>query len=179
MIKIRKVAKRISRPIIRLFVVWIVVVLTIQVLAPSPTVNQMPENCPENSGNCVRVDYNGSSYRYNNLEPPIISASTSEINEVISGWFSDEGGKILFSSMDENSGSNFLHIKESTDFFFFPDDVYVNSRCLEDSNLSVVILQSQSRLGNGDLGINFERLSELISYLNNYSWSGNDCNLDN
>ena len=118
MIKIRKVAKRISRPIIRLFVVWLVVVLSIQLLAPSPTVNQMPENCPENSGNCVRVDYDGSSYRYNNLEPPVINASTLEINEVISNWFSDEGGKILFSSMDENSGSYFLHIKESTDFFF-------------------------------------------------------------
>ena len=66
-------------------------------------------------------------------------------------------------------------VREGIDFFFFPDDVYVNSRCLEDSNLSVVILQSQSRLGNGDIGINFERLSELISYLNNYSWSGNNC----
>ena len=105
----------------------------------------------------------------------MINASTLEINEVISNWFSDEGGKILFSSMDENSGSHFIHFKEYTDFFFFPDDVYVNSRCLEDSNLSVVILQSQSRLGNGDIGINFERLSELISYLNNYSWSGNNC----
>ena len=97
MIKIRKVAKRISRPIIRLFVVWLVVVLSIQLLAPSPTVSQMPENCPENSGNCVRVDFDGSSYRYNNLEPPVINASTLEINEVISNWFSDEGGKISVS----------------------------------------------------------------------------------
>ena len=63
----------------------------------------------------------------------------------------------------------------NTDFFFFPDDIYVNSSCLENSNQSVVTLQSQSRLGNGDLGVNFERLSELISYLNNYSWSGNSC----
>tara|TARA_B100000945_G_C20421230_1_gene618128 strand:+ start:874 stop:1416 length:543 start_codon:yes stop_codon:yes gene_type:complete len=180
MIKIRKILrKRVKIIFLRLFALWVVVVLSIQVVAPNPIVKEMPENCPENSRNCVRVDYDGSSYRYNNLEPPVISASTSEINQVITTWFSDSRGKILFSSVDENNRSHFLHIKEYTDFFFFPDDIYVNSSCLENSNQSVVTLQSQSRLGNGDLGVNFERLSELISYLNNYSWSGNDCNFDN
>ena len=177
MTKFRKVVRKVSRPFLRLFVLWGVAVLTIQIIAPSPFVEIMPENCPENSGNCVRVAYDGTSYRYNNLEPPVISASISEVNDVISSWFSNErGSKILFNSINENSGSHFLHIKENTAFFFFPDDVFVNSSCLENSNLTVVTLQSQSRLGNGDLGVNFERLSELITYLQKFPWTGTNCN---
>ena len=180
MTKFRKVIIKSSKPILRIFILWGVIVLTIQLIAPNPLVELMPENCPENSGNCVRVAYDGTSYRYNNLDPPLISASISEVSDVISNWFSNErGSKILFSNFDEDSNANFLHVKENTDFFFFPDDIFVKSNCLEDSNLTVVTLQSQSRLGNGDLGVNFERLSELITFLDNYSWSGKNCSFDN
>lgn len=178
--KPRRIIKQISQPILRLFIIWGIIVLTIQIIAPSPIITVMPANCPENSGNCVRVAYDGSSYRYNNLDPPVIQASILEVNSVISDWFSNErGSKILHSSLDSNSSSYFLHIKENTKFFYFPDDVFVKSNCLGDSNSTVVTLQSQSRLGNGDMGVNFERISELIVYLEQYSWSGNNCNFDN
>ena len=53
---------------------------------------------------------------------------------------------------------------------------YVNIwKWTDDGKNTVVILQSQSRLGKGDLGVNFERLSEIILYLENYSWSGDNC----
>ena len=53
-------------------------------------------------------------------------------------------------------------------FLYFPDDIYVNSGCGIDSNLTVVILQSQSRLGSGDIGVNFNRMVDLIIYLDQY-----------
>ena len=171
MVGMRIVKNRITKIILRVFALWIIAVFLIQIAAPNPIVEEMPENCPANSGNCVRVDFVGTSYRYNNLESPVISAPVSEVNEVISNWFSNEkDGKILFSEYDENSKTHFLHIKDSTEFLFFPDDIFVNTGCLEDNNLTTVTLQSQSRLGMGDLGVNYDRLSELISYLNQYSW---------
>lgn len=177
---IRKVGKRISRSFLVFSAIWIVAIVMIQIAAPNPIVEKMPETCPENSGNCVRVDFVGTSYRYNNLESPVISASVSEVNEVISNWFSNEkDGKILFSKYNENEKSYFSHIKDSTEFLFFPDDIFVTAGCLEGSNLTAVTLQSQSRLGKGDLGVNFERLSELILYLDQYSWSGTNCDSDN
>ncbi len=180
MVKIKSVKKRITNMILRAFALWVVVVFLIQVAAPNPVIESMPENCPMNSGNCVRVATDDTSYRYNYLESPELLASSLEVREVISKWFSEErGGKILSSQYDENTEKYFLHIKDNTDYLFFPDDVFVNTGCLEDSNLTVVILQSQSRLGIGDLGVNFERLSELISYLDQYSWSGNNCYSDN
>ncbi|RAH14753.1 MAG: hypothetical protein CMB56_004735 [Methanobacteriota archaeon] len=180
MSKSRKIVKNISKPLIRLFIMWGMVVLTIQIIAPSPSVYVMPANCPEKSGNCVRIAYDGSSYRYNNLDPPVIQASISEVNSVISDWFSDDRrGKILHTVTDAKSNTSFLHIKENTKFFYFPDDIYVKTNCLEFSNSTVVTLQSQSRLGNGDMGVNFERLSELINFLENYSWSGDNCHFNN
>jgi len=180
MVGIKFVKKRITKIILRVFALWVVAVFLIQIAAPNPVVESMPDNCTINSGNCVRVDALGTSYRHNNLESPMISASVSEVEEVISNWFSNEkSGKVLFSEYDENTEKHFLHIKDNTEYLFFPDDIFVNMGCLEDSNVTVVTLQSQSRLGMGDLGVNFERLSELISYLDAYSWSGNNCHSNN
>ena len=180
MVKFRKVTKRIRKPILRLISLWVVTVFLIQVIAPNPLVESMPENCPMGSGNCVRVATDTTSYRHNYLESPELTASSLEVREVISKWFSKEkGGKILISDYDENSKEYFLHIKVHTDFLFFPDDIFIESSCALNSNLTVVTLQSQSRLGRGDLGVNFDRLSDFIVYLDQYSWSGHDCHSDN
>jgi len=180
MVRFRKIKKRISKPLIRLIVLWAVTVFLIQIAAPNPLVESMPESCSSNSGNCVRVALDGTSYRHNYLEPPEISASISEVSEVISNWFSEEkSGKTLMNNYDENTDTDFLHIKDNTEFLFFPDDVFVHSSCSLKNNLTVVTLQSQSRLGMGDLGVNFDRLSELILFLDQYSWSGNTCRDNN
>ena len=179
MVKFKQVKKYVVKPALKIFSLWVVAVFLIQITAPNPLIESMPENCPLNSGNCVRVAVDGTSYRYNSLESPEISASSLEVREVISEWFSEEGGKILISKYDQNTETYFLHVKDNTDFLFFPDDIFIHSVCATDSNLTVVTLQSQSRLGRGDLGVNFERLSDLILYLDQYSWSERSCNYDN
>ena len=180
MVGMKFIKKRITKIALRAFALWVVTIFLIQIAAPNPVVEVMPENCPLNSGNCVRVDSVGTSYRYNNLEAPQIQASSLEVKEVISNWLINEkGAKILFSEFDENQNNYFLHFKDNSEFLFFPDDIYVTTACLEGSNLTDVTLQSQSRLGMGDLGVNFERFSELISYLDEYSWASQSCHIDN
>jgi len=180
MVGMKFIKKRITKIAVRAFALWVVTIFLIQIAAPNPLVEVMPENCPLNSGNCVRVDSVGTSYRHNNLEAPQIQASSFEIKEVISNWLINEkDAKILFNSFDETQNNYFLHFKDNSDFLFFPDDIYVKTGCLEGTNLTEVTLQSQSRLGMGDLGVNFERFSELISYLDQYSWTSQSCHIDN
>ncbi len=176
MAKFKKVGKRIGINLSMAFALWVVIVFIIQLISPNPLIYTMPENCTLNSGNCVRVDDNGTSYRNNYLITPIINGSSLEVIDVISELIINErGGKILFYNEDTNNHTYFLHAKDLTQFFFFPDDLFIQSKCTDDGKNTVVILQSQSRLGKGDLGVNFERLSEIILYLENYSWSGDNC----
>jgi uncharacterized protein (DUF1499 family) len=69
----------------------------------------------------------------------------------------------------------FFHGQDNTEFWFFPDDIFAHTECESDGNRTLVTLQSQSRLGVGDLGENHARLSSLIAFLNGYDWSGKNC----
>ena len=156
-------------------VIWILLILAIQIISPNPTIDSMPDNCPENSMNCVRVSNDGTSFRAGELEPPMMNATTQEVDQVIKTWLIDHRGGEILESQSEN-GEYFMHGKDKTNFLYFTDDVLTFSSCEENENRTIVTIQSQSRLGVGDLGVNHERISSLISYLNSHQWSGNSCN---
>ena len=158
------------------FAIWAVLVMLIQILAPSPNIESMPTSCPEESLNCVRVAADGTSFRADGLEPPLVEATIGEARRVVWTWLEDEqGGKHLLSNSEQMGAVLFFHGQDNTDFWFFPDDIFALTECESDGNRTLVTLQSQSRLGVGDLGENHARLSSLITYLNGYEWSGNSC----
>ena len=162
---------------INAFVIWVAIVLIIQIAAPNPEVDEMPTSCPEGSQNCVRVAHDATSFRSNGLEAPMIAAPVKEVHDAIMLWLNEEGGKSLKSFDDGESKTIFFHGVDRTDFWFFPDDLYVQIVCDEQGVNSEVTLQSISRLGIGDMGVNHNRLSDLITYLDSNDWSGEMCEI--
>ena len=164
----------IKKTIMVILIAYAVTISSIQLIAPSKETTQMPERCPENSANCARVAHDGTNYRIENIEPLTLNASSTEVQIEIEKWLEEQlSGGVLYSNNDENN-LTFIHGVTRTVFLFFPDDLYAEISCnLNDK--SVVTLQSQSRLGMGDLGKNPERLNELTNYLNKIKWSGNSC----
>lgn len=158
------------------FAIWVVLVVLIQISAPAPNVENMPTSCPEGSENCVRVAADDTSYRADGLEPPLVEGTIDEARRVLWTWLEDEkGGKHLSSNTEQMGEVLFFHGQDNTEFWFFPDDIFAHTECESDGNRTLVTLQSQSRLGVGDLGENHARLSSLIAFLNGYDWSGKNC----
>ena len=59
MVGIKFVKKRITKIILRVFALWVVAVFLIQIAAPNPVVESMPDNCTINSGYREVKDANG------------------------------------------------------------------------------------------------------------------------
>ena len=155
------------------FAFWIALVLLIQLAAPNPEAFTMPSDCPEDSLNCVRVAHDESSFRPDGLQALVIEAGPEEISIEIETWLLEErGGRVIHSEL--NQTNYFLHGVDRTNFLFFPDDLYAQISCSADEH-SLLTLQSESRLGVGDLGVNHERLSALLNHLENVDWSGVTC----
>ncbi len=155
---------------------WLVLVLLIQLAAPNNVQETMPLECPIDSQNCVRIAADGASFRADGLQSPVVNGSIWEARDVIQTWLVDgRGGTSLYSSSETSSLGAYMHGVDRTNFLFFPDDLYVLSECADDGHSTKITLQSKSRLGVSDLGVNHDRLSELVSYLESYQWSGADC----
>ena len=56
------------------------------------------------------------------------------------------------------------HIVDRTLFMQFPDDVIYSNEC------GIVELFSKSRLGRSDLGVNAERLDDIVEFLMDYEF---------
>ena len=167
---------RIIRWPVYTFAIWAVLVMLIQISAPAPNVESMPTSCPEGSLNCVRVAADGTSFRADGLQPPLVEGTIGEARRVIWLWLEEEqGGKHLRSNSEQMGAVLFFHGQDNTQFWFFPDDIFALTECESGGNRTLVTLQSQSRLGVGDIGENHARLSSLITYLNDYQWSGKSC----
>lgn len=158
------------------FATWVVLVLLIQLAAPNPEVLTMPSECPLDSLNCVRVADDDTSYRSDGLQTPILSAQLDEVWRQTMTWLGMEfGSEVLSSEQGTQAGTNWIHAVDRTQFWLFPDDVFVEIGCSEDGALAIITLQSQSRLGIGDLGENHDRLQALITQFESNEWSGERC----
>eukprot|EP00003_Mantamonas_plastica_P020765 TRINITY_DN3347_c0_g1_i3.p1 TRINITY_DN3347_c0_g1~~TRINITY_DN3347_c0_g1_i3.p1 ORF type:complete len:114 (+),score=34.93 TRINITY_DN3347_c0_g1_i3:320-661(+) len=76
-----------------------------------------------------------------------------------------------FQMQIQQEKKGFLHARVTTLIMGYPDDVYVGVECV--NGQAVVQLQSQSRLGQSDAGVNTRRLSGLLTDLENKFKSGN------
>ncbi|MCS5535341.1 MAG: hypothetical protein NZ802_05760, partial [Candidatus Poseidoniales archaeon] len=77
---------RIIRWPVYVFAIWAVLVMLIQISAPAPNVESMPTSCPEGSLNCVRVAADGTSFRADGLQPPLVEGTIGEARQVIWLW---------------------------------------------------------------------------------------------
>lgn len=160
---------------VRLVSAWVLLILLIQIAAPSTVIERMPLECPADSQNCVRLAHDGSSFRNQGLTAPSFAATPEEVRNAVSGWLvNHQGGSDLLEIANQNPQGSLLHGEDRTKLLFYPDDLYVLASC-EANGLTDLTLQSQSRLGVGDLGANHDRLVALLKYLSSYVWSQNSC----
>ena len=117
--------------------------ILIQLLSLSTSLDEMPESCPPDSINC--------DHRILDLE-----VGDEALDKAMKEWQSS----LIFTSSFEQG-----HIVDRTLFMQFPDDIFY-----ENSDQGV-ILHSQSRLGKSDLGVNAARMDSLEEFLLANEWS--------
>ena len=102
----------------------------------------MPEDCPENSRNCERIQI-------------MLDVSDKELHKAMEDWVDT---RIFTASFSEG------HIVDRTLFMQFPDDLTYENKC------GLIEVQSESRIGGSDFGVNADRLDNLEKFLKSYDF---------
>ena len=121
---------------------YIVGLVVMNVLSVPLATETMPEGCPENSRNCDHRQI-------------MIDVSDEELHKAMEEWVGTRGFSATFSEG---------HIVDRTLLMQFPDDVTYENKC------GYVEVNSQSRLGGADFGVNADRLDDLESFLKSYDF---------
>ena len=121
---------------------YIVGLVVMNVLSVPLATETMPEACPENSGNCDHRQI-------------MIDVSDEELHKAMEEWVDTRAFTASFSEW---------HIVDRTLLMQFPDDVTYENRC------GYIEVNSQSRLGGSDFGVNSDRLDDLESFLKSYDF---------
>ena len=102
----------------------------------------MPEDCSENSRNCERMQI-------------MLDVSDEELHKAMEDWVDT---RIFTASFSEG------HIVDRTLFMQFPDDLTYENKC------GLIEVQSESRIGGSDFGVNADRLDNLEKFLKSYDF---------
>ena len=121
---------------------YIVALVVMNVLSVPLATETMPESCPENSGNCDHRQI-------------MLDVSDEELHKAMEEWV---GTRAFTASFSE------WHIVDRTLLMQFPDDVTYENKC------GYIEVNSQSRLGGSDFGVNADRLDDLESFLKSYDF---------
>jgi len=153
--------KKVTVMVLLLCSPWLLCQAWIAVGAPDEAFTTMPV-CSNDSGNCAHLG-GDAMYRMDGEYTLIINQSSDVIWDKIVQYIDDSGSDILFEETDE-SGDYYTHFVERTSFWRFPDDISVSLTSIDGLSTEIE-LHSQSRLGQGDLGVNPERLENLYAAL--------------
>ena len=121
---------------------YIVGLVVMNVLSVPLATETMTEACPENSRNCDHRQI-------------MIDVSDEELHKAMEEWVDTRAFTATFSEW---------HIVDRTLLMQFPDDVTYENKC------GYVEVNSQSRLGGADFGVNADRLDDLESFLKSYDF---------
>jgi|TARA_B110000881_G_C18299550_1_gene376302 uncharacterized protein (DUF1499 family) len=153
--------KKVTVMVLLLCSPWLLCQAWIAVGAPDEAFTTMPV-CSNDSGNCAHLG-GDAMYRMDGEYTLIINQSSDVVWDKIVQYIDDSGSDILFEETDE-SGDYYTHFVERTSFWRFPDDISVSLTSIDGLSTEIE-LHSQSRLGQGDLGVNPERLENLYAAL--------------
>jgi len=138
-----------------LFFVWLFVV--IHLTSPDPNWTAFPTECGAgHEQNCARIA--NTNFRID-ASPPIFNSTSLAAIQLARTWTDDQPRtSILYAS------PNFFHARFVSSFWGFADDLAVTVIC--NNTQAILYLQSQSRIGKGDINANVNRLQSLVDYLN-------------
>ena len=129
--------------------------------APDVPFATMP-SCESNSQNCAHLG-GGDTFR---MDTDLDTTNNVELNtslDALTDWVVENDLRILVEESVDGE-EYYIHAVAITPFWRFPDDVVVQLRQLSTGGTEFE-LHSQSRLGQGDLGVNPDRLLELHAIL--------------
>eukprot|EP00808_Paulinella_micropora_P007541 g71657.t1 len=131
---------------------FILILVVIPWASPDPNITTFPDNCPiEKEHNCALVGTKGN-YRVSKEYFPASFPALEDAQAKTRKWINKQYG---VSVLVDNS--EFLHARVLSKIMGYPDDVmfefFYNS-----STSWLVYMQSQSRLGRGDIGENPARI---------------------
>jgi len=152
--------------ILRPGVLWLTLIIIIQIAggAAAPDSDAFPSSCPEDAQNCYRIA--NEPYATNQTEV-WFNASAYDLREAAGEWVDDQSLAIV--TFDDDIE---FHAVFRTKFLLFPDDLFLRTGCTDQG--AYIQIHSESRLGVSDLGVNEERVEELISYLQNQQFEPMD-----
>jgi uncharacterized protein (DUF1499 family) len=138
---------------------WLLCQAWILVSAGDEPFETMP-TCESTSMNCAHLG-GDEDFRMDSLTL-VIEAPLDEVQTSLEAYIEDQNGDVL--STDSTATSHYVHFVERTSFWRFPDDVVVGLTAVDEGTTQIE-LHSQSRLGQGDLGVNPQRLEGLHAAL--------------
>ncbi len=137
--------------------IWIACLFTIHILGSftAPESSEIPSECPEQSNNCERLML-------------AVNASPEALHTAAMEWISEQPRTSIQFEDDTSS-----HTVFDSRWFMFPDDFFVETGCTE--NGTWIQIHSESRLGWGDMGVNQERIDQLIEHLTETEFDASEC----
>ena len=138
---------------------WLLCQVWILTSAGDEPFDEMP-TCESTSMNCAHLGGN-ADFRMEELSLTV-NASIEEVQLDLEAYIASNKGNVLVA--ESGDGAHYVHFVERTSFWRFPDDVVVGLTALDEVTTQIE-LHSQSRLGQGDLGVNPDRLEGLHAAL--------------
>jgi hypothetical protein len=132
---------------------WMALLFLVQVFGAfaAPDSSVMPDACPEDSQNCARATIG-------------FDATPADVMAAALAW---EDPSVVV--VDGNSA----HVVHHTRWLNYPDDMFLEADCNE--NGTWLNIQSQSRLGVSDLGVNQDRIDGLLAHLASIDFEAAEC----
>lgn len=143
---------------------WLLCQAWIAVGAPDEAFTVMP-SCPETSSNCAHLG-GGDTYRMDGEYTLTLNATVEQVWTQVERYIDDSSSKVLVNDATD-SGERYVHFVERTTFWRFPDDISISVKPLADGSSSQLEMHSQSRLGQGDLGVNPNRIDSIYQAIVN------------
>lgn len=153
--------------------VAIFVLLKIITIFKAPTVTSMPSRC-ENNG-CAKIMVFRENHRDENVNTKhlfsIKHIGIQNTNDLILSWVDKQTqARIEYTEISLEKRS-FFHVNYASIFFGFVDDMFIEAiPCTESSGGAQEIsfalnIQSQSRIGNNDFGVNPSRIAGFLEWM--------------
>eukprot|EP00347_Sterkiella_histriomuscorum_P010708 403375230 len=131
-------------------------------------------HCPPNSNGCIRVNKN-NQYRANNIEMRYpVTFKQSDVDGLIQSWIKASTGQEIESVQVQQTLPNIISYNQTYQFKFSQstwygmviDTLITVKECTQVFKAQTVTMQSQTRLGYKDYGVNYQISEGLYSFLN-------------
>ncbi|CDW76120.1 UNKNOWN [Stylonychia lemnae] len=129
------------------------------------------DHCPPNSNGCIRVN-KSNQYRANNIEMRFpVTFKQTDVETMITSWIKEntdqvvEGVVVPDTQNTYNKTTNY-RFSQATWYGMIIDTLITVKECTQVFKAKTVTMQSQTRLGYKDYGVNYNISEGLYTYLN-------------